>query len=74
MTPLRTDMRPPVVLESFAAATTVGVVMTVLAGFLARHPATRAHLQRIAKQALPILLIAIGAMTLNGRPDADMAQ
>ena len=71
MTPLLADLKPSLLLAGFAAALIVAVVLTGLAGFLAHHPATRVHVQRIAKWALPFLLIGIGILILTGRPDGD---
>jgi cadmium resistance protein CadD (predicted permease) len=68
MTPLLADLKPSLVLTSFAAALIVAVVMTGLARFLAHHPATRDHVQRLAKWALPFLLMAIGVLILTARP------
>jgi cadmium resistance protein CadD (predicted permease) len=68
MTPLLADLKPSLVLASFAASMIVAVVMTGLARFLAHDPATKAHVQRIAKWALPFLLIGIGLMILTDEP------
>jgi cadmium resistance protein CadD (predicted permease) len=68
MTPLLADLKPSLVLASFAAALIVAIVMSWLAKFLARHPATRVHVQRVAKWALPFLLIGIGLMILTDQP------
>lgn len=68
MTSLLADLRPSLAPASFAAAMIVAIVMSWLAKFLARYPATRAHVQRIAKWALPFLLIAIGTVILTELP------
>ncbi len=68
MTPLLADLKPSLVLASFAAAMLVALVMSWFAKVLAHHPATRAHVQKIAKWALPFLLIGIGFMILTDQP------
>ncbi len=68
MTPLLADLKPSLVLASFAAAMLVAIVMTWFAKLLGHHPATRTHVQRIAKWALPFLLIGIGVMILTDEP------
>ncbi len=68
MTPLLADLKPSLVLASFAAAMLVAIVMTWFAKLLAHHPATRNHVQKIAKWALPFLLIGIGVMILIDEP------
>jgi cadmium resistance protein CadD (predicted permease) len=68
MTPLLADLQPSLVMASFAAAVIVAIVMSWLAKFLARHPVTRLQVQRVAKWALPFLLIGIGLMILSGEP------
>ena len=68
MTPLLADLKPSLVLASFIAAIVVALVMTWLSHLLSRHPLSRAALERLAKWALPFLLIAIGALILSDAP------
>lgn len=68
MTPLFADLRPALVLVIFAAATLTAVLMTGLADLLANHPVAKAYVEKIAKWALPFLLIGIGVMILADSP------
>ena len=68
MTPLLADLKPLLVLVSFAAAVAMAILMTWLANILAHHPASRAYLEKIAKWALPFLLIGIGWLILTDEP------
>jgi cadmium resistance protein CadD (predicted permease) len=68
MTPLLADLKPSLVLASFIAAIVVALVMTWLSHLLSRHPLSRTALERLAKWALPFLLIAIGALILSDAP------
>ncbi len=68
MTPLLADLKPLLVLVSFAAAMVMAILMTWLANILAHHPASRASLEKIAKWALPFLLIGIGVLIFTDRP------
>ena len=68
MTPLLADLKPLLVLVTFAAAVVMAILMTWLANVLAHHPASRAYLEKIAKWALPFLLIGIGVLILRDEP------
>ncbi|MGO9847508.1 MAG: cadmium resistance transporter [Methylocella sp.] len=68
MTPLLADLKPVFVLACFAAAVTVAIVMSSLANSVARHPAMRSSLEKIAKWALPFLLIGIGVLIFMDQP------
>jgi cadmium resistance protein CadD (predicted permease) len=68
MTPLLADLRSSLVVACFASAMVVALVMTWFAKFLAHNPATRRHVQRVAKWALPFLLIGVGLMILTDKP------
>lgn len=68
MTPLLADLKPSLVLVSFAAAVVMAILMTWLANILAHHPASRAYLEKIAEWALPFLLIAIGVLIFTDEP------
>ena len=68
MTPLLADLKPLLVLVSFAAAVVMAILMTWLANILAHHPASRAYLEKIAKWALPFLLIGIGVLIFTDEP------
>lgn len=68
MTPLLADLKPSLVLVSFAAAVVMAILMTWLANILAHHPASRAYLEKIAKWVLPFLLIGIGILILTDEP------
>ena len=68
MTPLLADLKPLLVLVTFAAAVVMAILMTWIANVLAHHPASRAYLEKIAKWALPFLLIGIGVLILRDEP------
>jgi cadmium resistance protein CadD (predicted permease) len=68
MTPLLADLKPLLVPVSFAAAVVMAILMTWLAKILAHHPASRAYLEKIAKWALPFLLIGIGVLIITDEP------
>jgi cadmium resistance protein CadD (predicted permease) len=68
MAPLLADLKPLLVLVSFAAAMVMAILMTWLASILAHQPASRAYLEKIAKWALPFLLIAIGVLIFTDEP------
>ena len=54
MTPLLADLKPLLVLVTFAAAVVMAILMTWIANVLAHHPASRAYLEKIAKWALAL--------------------
>ncbi len=68
MTPLLADLKPTLVLASFGAAMIVAMAMTWFANILTRHPVSRATLEKLAKWALPFLLIVIGVLILTNQP------
>ena len=64
MTPLLADLEPPFVICCFAAAAAMALLMSTLAGFVARHPAWRVKVEMISEWALPFILIGIGALII----------
>jgi cadmium resistance protein CadD (predicted permease) len=68
MTPLFADLKPAFVLICFAAAVTVAIMMSSLAGHLVRHPAMRSRVEKIGKWVLPFLLIGIGLLIFTDKP------
>ena len=67
MTPLLADLKPSLVLASFLAALVVAVFLTWLSHLFSLHPLSRAALEKLAKWALPFLLIVIGVLILTDR-------
>jgi cadmium resistance protein CadD (predicted permease) len=68
MTPLFADLKPIFIVACFTAAIAGAVAMSSLANTLARHPASRYHLEKWAKWILPFLMIGIGALILTDEP------
>lgn len=68
MTPVLADLRPAFVLACFAAAMAMAIFMSSLASALARHPASRVYLEKLAKWVLPFLLIGIGILIFTDEP------
>jgi cadmium resistance protein CadD (predicted permease) len=68
MTPLLADLKPVFVLACFGAAVAVAIAMSSLADSLARHPASKSYLEKLAKWVLPFLLIGIGLLIVTDRP------
>ena len=64
MTPLLADLEPPFVIGCFAAAVAMALLMSMLAGLLAGHPAWSAKVEKISEWALPFILVGIGALII----------
>lgn len=62
MAPLLAELEPALLAGCFAAALAMAIAMSALAGFLARHPAIGAHIEKYADWALPFVLIGVGAL------------
>src|SRR5262249_6592820 len=68
LTPNFADLKPKFLFTCFATATAMAVLVSSTAHFLTRHPSSKALFEKIAKWALPFLLIGIGVMVLADRP------
>jgi cadmium resistance protein CadD (predicted permease) len=68
MTPLLADLKPIFAPVCFIAAAMTAGLMGLIAENLTRHSATRNYFERIAKWALPVLLIGIGLLILTDEP------
>ncbi|MGO9723490.1 MAG: cadmium resistance transporter, partial [Methylocella sp.] len=68
MTPLFADLKPTFVFICFAAAVATAILMSSLANYLARHPATRTFVEKAGKWVLPFLLIGIGLLIFTDKP------
>jgi cadmium resistance protein CadD (predicted permease) len=68
LTPIFADLKSKFLFTCFATATAMAVLVSSTAHFLTRHPSSKALFEKIAKWALPFLLIGIGVMMLADRP------
>jgi cadmium resistance protein CadD (predicted permease) len=75
LTPIFADLKPEFLVACFATAAAMTVFLSATADFLARRPLFKASFEKLAKYALPFLLIGIGVMVLADRPsDVFVAQ
>lgn len=65
LTPLLSDLKPVFVLAGFGGALAAAVLLALAAMVPARHPVSKAWLEKFAKWGLPFLMILIGVTILT---------
>ncbi|HTV32104.1 MAG TPA: cadmium resistance transporter [Methylocella sp.] len=68
LTPIFADLKSHFLLVCFATAGAMAFLLSETAHILTRHPLSKASFEKLAKWALPFLLIGIGVMVLADRP------
>lgn len=68
LTPIFADLKSEFLLVCFAIAVAMAFLLSATAHVLTGHPLSKAAFEKLAKWALPFLLIGIGIMVLADRP------